>query len=147
MKLIYFGACVLALVLGGNGARAGGVLIRPEEAALPPAPNAAGGLTRGLTRRPDVALTSPEAGMASPFNLQFKFQAHGGSTIKPNSFHLIYLKSPNVDLTARVKPYVTKEGVEMIGAQAPPGRHMIKVMISDNSDREASAVFVLDVIK
>jgi hypothetical protein len=141
--------CFLALALSGHAAGAGTVLIKPEEAALPSPPDAPSIalVTRGITRRPNVVLTSPEASVTSPFNLNFKFQAHGGSTIKPDSFHLIYLKKPNVDLTARVKPYVTAKGVNMAGAEAPPGRHVIKVMISDSADRKTSVVFVLNVLK
>lgn len=143
MRSVIFAWCLFALALSGHTAGAGTVLIKPEEAALPPVPNPL--VTRGITRRPTVIMTSPEAGVHSPFNLQFKFQPHGGSTIKPDSFQLIYLKNPNVDLTARVKPYVTANGVEMAGAEAPPGRHAIKVMISDSADREASVVFTLNV--
>ena len=149
MRSVVFGGCLLALALSGRAAVAGGVLIKPEEAALPspPSATAVSFVTRGITRKPNVILTSPEASVTSPFELQFKFQAHGGSTIQPNSFHLIYLKSPNVDLTARVKPYMTADGVDMAGAEAPPGKHMIKVLISDSENREASAVFTLNVLK
>jgi hypothetical protein len=103
--------------------------------------------TRAITRRPDLILVSPEKAVTSPFNLQLKFQAHGGSTIKPDSFHLIYLKSPVVDLTRRVRPYVTANGVEMMGAEAPEGQHMIEAKISDSDGRESSGVFVLNVTK
>ena len=149
MKSTVIGCCLLALVLSGRAASAGDVLIRPEEAALPPPPTAASVtlVTRGLTRKPDLILTSPEGSVSSPFNLQFKFEAHGGSKIKPNTFHLIYLRTPNVDLTARVKPYVTADGVEMIGAVVPPGQHMIKATIADSENREGSAVFTLNVLK
>lgn len=145
MKSMVFGWLFLALAMSGHSASAGNLLIKPEEAALPAVPSPL--ITRGITRGPTVILASPEASVTSPFNLQFKFQPHGGSTIKPDSFHLIYLKNPNVDLTARVKPYVTANGVEMLAAEAPPGRHVITVKISDNTDREASVVFVLNVIK
>jgi hypothetical protein len=145
MRSMVFGWCFLALALSGHTAIAGDVLIKPEEAALPSVPGPP--VTRGITRRPTVIMTSPESSVTSPFNLRFKFEAHGGSTIKPDSFHLTYLKNPNVDLTARVKPYVTANGVEMPAAEAPPGRHVIMVAISDSADREASAVFVLNVIK
>jgi len=149
MRSMVFGCGLIALVLSGHAATAGNVLIKPEEAALPAPANAAtvALVTRGITRKPNVVLASPEASVSSPFNLQFRFQAHGGSTIKPNSFHLIYLKSPNVDLTARVSPYVTADGVEMVGAEAPPGKHLIQVLISDSENREATAVFVLNVLK
>jgi hypothetical protein len=148
MKSTVFVCCLLALVLSGHGASAGEVLIKPEEAALPPPTTASVTLiTRGLSRKPEVILTSPGGSVTSPFNLQIKFEPHGGSKIKPNTFHLIYLKTPNVDLTARVKPYVTADGVEMIGAEAPPGQHMIKAVISDSENRESSTVFTLNLLK
>lgn len=143
------GVCFLAFALSGHAASAGDVLIKPEEAALPPSTSASKIplTTRAITRRPDVTLVSPEKTVTSPFNLLFKFQAHGGSTIKPDSFHLVYLKSPVVDLTQRVRPYVTANGVEMTGAEAPPGQHMIEAKISDSDGRETSGIFVLNVTK
>ena len=77
---------LLALFIGGQAARAGEVLIKPTEAALPPAPAAArlALRTRGLTRRPNVIVVSPSAAVSSPFTLRIKFKAHGRSTIKPN---------------------------------------------------------------
>jgi hypothetical protein len=149
MRFILLGCCLLALAVSNQAANAGTVLITPDEAALPPAPNSRtiALVTRGITRRPSVTLTSPEASVTSPFTLEFKFAAHGGSTIKPGSFHLIYLKKPNVDLTARVKPFVTANGVDMVGAEAPPGTHLLKVQISDSDNRQTAAVFTLKVLK
>jgi CHASE2 domain-containing sensor protein len=149
MRSTVLGVCFLAFALSSHGASAGEVLIKPEEAALPPSTGTSKVplITRAITRRPDLTLVSPEKAVTSPFNLQFKFQAHGGSTIKPDSFHLIYLKSPVVDLTQRVHPYVTANGVEMTGAEAPPGQHMIEAKVSDSDGRESSGVFVLNVTK
>ncbi|HZT27498.1 MAG TPA: hypothetical protein VFA57_17510 [Pseudolabrys sp.] len=148
MWAAFIGGCLVALAMGSS-ARAGTVLIKSEEAALPP-PSTAKTVsltTRGITRRPSIVLVSPEASVTSPFVLQFKFEAHGGSVIRPNSFHLIYLRTPNVDLTARVRPYVTANGVIVTDAEAPPGEHMLRVEISDNENRDSSAVFVVNVRK
>jgi hypothetical protein len=103
---------LVALVFSGNVTRAGDMLITPEEAALPPPINApkAPLATRAITRRPDVILVSPEKDVTSPFNFQLKFHA--------DSFHLTYLRNPTVDLTARVRTYVTAGGLEMAGAEA-----------------------------
>jgi hypothetical protein len=103
--------------------------------------------TRAITRRPDLILVSPTKSVHSPFDLQFKFQAHGSSGIKPDSFHLIYLKSPTVDLTARVRPYIQANGLVMPQAEAPMGRHVIEARISDSDGRETVAVFAFDVVK
>jgi hypothetical protein len=149
MRSIVFICFLFALVLGNSAARAGNVLINQEEASLPAPPTTASVslVTRGITRKPNVILTSPGASVSSPFNLQLKFEAHGGSTIKPNTFHMIYMRTPKVDLTARVKPFVTADGVNMTGAEVPPGQHMIKVSISDSENREGSGVFTLNVLK
>jgi hypothetical protein len=113
---------------------------------LPPSTNAPKVplATRAITRRPDVILVSPKKAVRSPFNFLLKFEAHGGSTIRPDSFRLIYLKNPIVDITARVRPYVTANGLEMPDAKTPAGQHMIEAKVSDNDGRESSGVFVLN---
>ncbi|MEJ2436221.1 MAG: hypothetical protein P8Y53_24910, partial [Pseudolabrys sp.] len=61
MRFSVFALCFLAFAAVGPAAHAGEVLIKPSEAALPPA-SAAAGLalhTRGLTRRPNVIVLSP----------------------------------------------------------------------------------------
>lgn len=148
MRSIVFGSCLLTLIVS-SPATAGNVLIKPEEAALPPAVPLATGATnsRALTRRPEVILVSPDKSVNSPFALRLNFHAHGGSRINPSSFHLIYLKTPNVDLTARVAPYVKAQGLDMTDVEAPPGLHVIKAVISDSENREGSTIFTLSILK
>jgi hypothetical protein len=141
MKSIFAG-CLLTLILNVS-ATAGETLIWPDEAALPPAPSPSN--TRALTRKPEVILISPVVSVNSPFELRLKFRAHGGSRIEPKSFRLIYLKSPNIDLTERVGRYVTAQGLEMIDAEAPAGQHPMKATISDSDNREGSAVFTVSI--
>jgi hypothetical protein len=35
----------------------------------------------------------------------------------------------------------------MVDAEAPPGQHTIKAMISDSENREGSSVFTLSILK
>ena len=149
MRFVVLGLCVLAFTVNGQAVRAGNVLISADEAALPPASDATKipAITRAITRRPDLILVSPAKSVHSPFDLQFKFQAHGSSGIKPESFHLIYLKKPTVDLTARVRPYIQATGLTMPQAEAPAGRHVIEARISDSDGREAVGVFTFEVVK
>jgi hypothetical protein len=149
MRWFIFGCFLLAWALSGQAARAGTVLITAEEAKLPPPAKTKNiaFVTRGITRKPSIVLVSPEASVTSPFTLQLKFEAHGGSTITPNSFHLIYLRSPNIDLTGRVKPFETTDGLTMVDAEAPPGQYLLRVEVSDSANREASTVFTLNVRK
>ena len=143
------GLCVLLFALNSEAVRAGTVLISTDEGALPPSSDTTRipVATRAITRRPDLILVSPAKSVNSPFDLQFKFQAHGNSGIKPESFRLIYLKSPTVDLTARVRPYIQASGLVMPQAEAPAGRHVIEAKISDSDGRETVVVFAFDVVK
>jgi hypothetical protein len=149
LSSVALGLCVLAFALSSETVSAGNLLISTDEGSLPPASDTTKipAITRAITRRPDLILISPTKSVHSPFDLQFKFQAHGSSGIKPESFHLIYLKSPTVDLTARVRPYIQATGLVMPQAEAPAGRHVIEARISDSDGREAVGVFTFDVVK
>ena len=148
MRAMVLGWCLAALVLSCAAARAGEMLIKPEEAALPPSSGApkVPSVTRGITRGPDLAVVSPKKPVQSPIHFQLAFEAHGGSKINLDSFKLIYLKDPLVDLTPRVRPYVTARGLEMTGAEAPPGEHILEAKISDSDGRQYSITFVLNII-
>jgi len=116
-------------------------LITAEEAKLP----AAAALTqRGITRGPTIKMVNP-AETKSPFDLQLRFEAHGGSKIEPASVRVVYLRSPVVDITDRVKPFINAEGVSMAKAEVPPGDHAIRVEVKDTDGHAGSAIFTLSV--
>ena len=125
-------------------ARAGVVLITPEEARLP-APKI-GIASRAITRGPRIDLSSQDDGqLRSPLRLQLKFRGFGGAVINPDSLRVTYLKSPNVDLTPRVRPYARADGIEIPDAEAPPGEHMVRVEIQDSEGRQTTTTFLLSV--
>ncbi|RAU22441.1 hypothetical protein CU669_06970 [Paramagnetospirillum kuznetsovii] len=116
-------------------------LITAAEAALP----AASGITmRGVTRGPGVKLINPSE-VKSPFNLKVAFEPHGGAKIEPSSVKVVYLKSPTVDITDRVKPFVTADGIDMGKAEVPAGQHSIRVDVKDSDGRAGSATLQLTV--
>ena len=106
-------------------------LISPKEAALPPA---AGTLaTRGISRGPAVKLASPEA--------------RGDAKIDPSSVKVVYMKSPFVDLTPRLKSAISANGIDFAKAEVPPGTHTIRVTVKDTEGRETNSVLNLVVNK
>lgn len=118
-------------------------LITETEAALP----AANGITmRGVTRGPSVKLINPSE-TKSPFALKVVFEAHGGAKVEPSSVKVVYLKSPAVDITDRVKPFITANGIDMGKAEVPPGQHAIRVDVKDSDGRTGSATLQLTVNK
>ncbi len=148
---------VCAVALGGmalvaaSGASAALELISPAEAAKPNSPTAAleVGL-RGVTRGPTVTVVSPlpETGfLRSPVNLVIKFEPHGGTTIDPQSVVVTYMKKDPIDLTQRVENLITPQGIEVRGAEIPPGTHYIRVAVKDSAAHRGSDTFTVKIAK
>lgn len=122
-------------------------LISAKEAALP---SASGTLaTRGISRGPSVKLVSPEADtpVSSPIDFKVHFEARGEGKIDPNSVKIVYMKSPFVDLTPRLKGAISPQGIDFAKADVPPGSHTIRVTVKDADGRETNSVFTLNVTK
>jgi hypothetical protein len=122
-------------------------LISAKEAALPAASGTLA--TRGISRGPAVKLNSPEADtpVMSPFDFKVAFEARGDAKIDPASVKVIYMKSPFVDLTPRLKSVISTNGIDLAKADVPPGTHTIRVSVKDTDGRETNSVLTLVVNK
>ena len=122
-------------------------LITSKEAALPAASGALA--TRGISRGPAVKLNSPEADtpISSPFDFKVLFEARGEGKIDPNSVKVVYMKSPFVDLTPRLKSAITQTGINFSKAEVPPGTHTIRITVKDMDGRETNQVVTIVVNK
>ena len=122
-------------------------LITSKEAALPAASGALA--TRGISRGPAVKLNSPEADIpiSSPFDFKVLFEARGEGKIDPNSVKVVYMKSPFVDLTPRLKSAITPTGINFSKAEVPPGTHTIRITVKDMDGRETNQVITIVVNK
>jgi hypothetical protein len=135
----------IAVAVGAGEARAV-ELITAKEAAMPDAVGARQLSMRGVTRAPKILVVSPapDAGLVrSPLNLLLKFETHGGAVIDPLSVKVIYLKQSPINLTPRIGNLVTAGGIEVSGAEAPPGTHYIRVEVKDDAGRLGSIIFPL----
>ena len=121
------------------------VLITADEAKLPPPKGAIAMSARGVTRGPKVELVPQTGASRSPVRLQLRFQTYGGSKVDLDTVQATYLRTPNVDLTQRIKPFVNATGIDVPAAELPPGDHMVRVDIKDSDGRAATANFVLKV--
>jgi hypothetical protein len=138
-------ACVAVALLGSGVARAGTKLITEEEAKLPPPKGAVAADRRGILRGPKIDFVSPAEPMRSPVHLQLRFEAFGGAKIDPTSIKVLYLRTPNVDLTPRIKQFVIATGIDIPDTELPPGEHMVRIDIKDTDGRPASTSFVLKI--
>jgi hypothetical protein len=137
---------VAVFMVGAMPVQAGApVLITPEEAALPPPKGAIATERRGITRGPKVDVVTTGQ-LKSPTRLQVKFEPYGGSKIDPDSVKMIYLRTPNVDLTSRIKSFILPSGIDMPQVELPAGEHMVRVDIKDTDGRIGTASFILKVV-
>jgi hypothetical protein len=125
--------------------QAGQVLITSEEAALPPPKGAVVAERRGITRGPKVDVVTGEGPVRSPMHFQVKFEPYGGSKINPDFVKVLYLKTPNVDLTSRIKSFIQPTGIDIPEVELPVGEHMVRVDIKDSDGRVGTTVFLLKV--
>jgi hypothetical protein len=125
-------------------------LVTPQEAALPPdkLPNLV--YQGSPTRRPTVTVVSPapNAGVVhSPVELKMTFEAHGGAKIDPDSVVLTYKKTPEINITSRVKAFIAAGGMEVPDAEVPPGEHQFRVQLKDSSGHPQAVDFTIQVAK
>lgn len=122
------------------------VLITAEEAGLP-APAAMSGQDRNLTRGPAVdAVAPPAIGVkGGPFRLAVRFKPRNGVPIDPARVRVTYRREPAVDLSPRVKPFITAEGIEAPAVIVPPGRHVIEIEATDMENRVGRGQITLTV--
>jgi hypothetical protein len=145
---VFWAVLLAALIFVSQppAASAGVVLITPEEAQLPTPKGVH--VARAVTRGPRIDLAGPDASEArSPLRLQLKFRGFGGAMINLDSLRVTYLKTPNVDLTSRVRPYAQPTGIEIPDAEAPPGEHLVRVEIHDSEGRRTVTTFLLSVAR
>jgi hypothetical protein len=111
-----------------------------EEEARRPAGAAAELELRGITRGPTIKVVSPAAATTSPTALKIVFEPHGASTINVATVKVTYLRSPAVDLTQRLQPFISAGGIALDDATIPAGRHAVRIDVMDAQGRQSSSI-------
>jgi hypothetical protein len=146
--LCFTAACIAAVFFAVNPVAAL-ELITPAEAALPPG-TAPSFTERGSpTRLPSITILSP-AGVGavySPLDFKLRFSAFGGAAIDPDSVAVAYIKQPDIDITARIKSFITAEGIDITRAEMPPGLHQFWIELKDTDGRVSAREFEFQVVK
>ena len=146
LGFVTFLVCLTDLASAGEPVKF--VLITSEEARLPAAEMASLTMRAGITRGPQISVSSPNPdakNVSSPIHFQVKFVARGGANIDANSVHIVYLKQPLVDITNRLKQYIKTDGINASPVEVPPGTHSFKIDVKDSEGRSSSSIFTFDV--
>jgi hypothetical protein len=125
-------------------AQSGVWLVTSQEAAMPPSATSNAG--RSITRGPAIRQVSPAAAVSAnqPFDLRVDFAGRGGEKINPATAQIMILRGGNIDITQRIKPFITANGIAMPGAMVPAGTHVLQVAVSDADGRRTIANIEID---
>ena len=135
---------LLCFLLLATGAEAQVLqLITEDEAHLPVAQETKEEATRAITRGPGISLASEDIVAREGFPLRIVFEPRGGVAIDPESVHVLYLKTPAVDLTERLKGQIHPDGVDVPAATAPAGEHPLQVTVQDKNGRQSTKKITL----
>lgn len=138
-----FCALLAAILFPSAGSATSVVLITAEEAGLAPSQQVAS--ARGILRAPRIEVLEEPGPLHSPVHFKLTFRAFGGVSIDPGSVSVTYLKSADIDLTPRVRPFVSAAGIDIPQAEVPPGNHLIRVTVKDLDGHQGVTEFTLSV--
>jgi hypothetical protein len=146
-RRLLFALCGVMTVLCGLMPAGAVTLVSQAEADLP-ASHEPPFNPRGVTRGPGIELLSPsDTAAKSPMIFHVTFHAHNGALIDPASVTVLYLKAKPVDLTERIRPYVTADGIDIKDAEVPPGTHLFRIFARDSEGRGGTQTIKLSVTR
>ena len=79
-----------------------------------------------------------------PFNLRIEFAGRGGEKIAPTTAQVVLLRGSNIDITQRLKAYITPAGIVVPDAMVAPGTHVLQVAVSDDRGHQSTANIEID---
>lgn len=117
-------------------------LLSVEEAARP-TERSFGFAAQASDNGPVIDAGDLEVQESRPFTLMVGFSARDGAAPDLTTLRVECLKSPVIDLTPRLKPYVTPGGVTVERTTLPPGLHKFRVSINDVRGRLSEKDFTI----
>jgi hypothetical protein len=98
---------------------------------------------------PKVTVRDPGevAEVMPPVTIDIAFQADEGATVDIKSLKVTYLKLFGIDITERLRPYLTADGIHAVNAPLAPGHHSIEISVADTTGRRTVERFDFTVLK
>ena len=121
-------------------------LITKEEAARPPGMRID---LRGPFPGPTIEIVSPPSDVrqVSPIRLLARFTTYAGTEVDKETVRLIYIKTPLIELTDRVRDFITTKGIDLNNAEVPPGIHTIRIQLKDSAGRTGSTYLTFVIVR
>ena len=98
-----------------------------------------------LNLGPAIKVLAPNESMVQivPFDIDIRFEQRGSALVDLASLKVFLMKLWDIDITERVRPYVSGTGIHMAHADFPKGQHTIKIAIADQEGHESSRTMVV----
>lgn len=122
------------------------LLVTVEEAAQPPTRASVEELNDG----PVISIISPEndATLSGPFRLYIEVEKRvDGADVRMDSMKVRYLKMVPIDITDRVKEYISGTNLDVPNAEFPAGEHRAEIYIEDAEGNASSKLFHVKVVE
>ncbi len=134
--------CPFVALSLATAAATGPVLITEGEAMLQDAPTLRGAVDE-TSDGPRITVLSPRDGQAytGAVDIEVLFeQVPGGPGVKLESLRVVYVKLWEIDITDRLLPHLQANRLYVERARIPPGQHLIRLSIADESGKRSTRV-------
>jgi len=94
---------------------------------------------------PDIEVISPEPdhNHTVPVPIKIIFRPREGTVVDLSTLSVVYVKWIDIDITDRLRKYVTETGIDVPEAALPPGRHTIQISIGDSAGHTTEKQFTV----
>jgi hypothetical protein len=140
--------CLAALAAGAEGPPPLLLLTQNELDALPSDTPVVWGTQKTSPDGPQIIIDSPtdNATYEGPFPIKIEFRpGPKGHDVDIASLKLEYKKAWGIDITDRVKPYITGTVIDVAESELPRGRHTVEILIADVDENLSSRIFTVTV--
>lgn len=138
----------LAMASLGSASREIMTLLTEEEGAKADALPGSYIISRGFNDGPKVKVVSPKVDekYKPPLKVIVTFIPRDNHPVDLSSLKVECLKFISIDLTPRVLPYATKEGINIENAKLPSGNHTLRLTIRDVAGGTTQEIFKIRVL-
>lgn len=139
MNVLAIGVGIGILCLASTGqAETGDWLITPEEAAMDPAAEPPRGIIgvgrEDISAGPVIEVVEPLNGGRGSMPIQVLIHFTPRSEpVDLASLKVTLVKFIPIDITDRIRPFVTPEGIQVKEAKIPPGKHRVRITVADKA--------------
>jgi hypothetical protein len=124
-------------------------LLTKEEGGIEEAPSGLYEIGKALNDGPDIKVVKPETQekYRSPIRIIILFLSKNGKKVDLSKLRVECLKLLTIDLTERVLPYTTEEGIKIENAKFPAGHHKIRITVGDVEGGVTQEIFLANILE